>query len=70
MQIAKTMDYVARSYADKFSLYKYIFLNKKKNEEIKYAVFIDEPLISLPLSEALYMGYDYQPIIEGQDEVM
>lgn len=67
-QVAQILQYVSSSYVETFSLYKYIFLNKKKNEEIRLNVYIDQPLIAQPLSEALYMGYDYQPILDGGDE--
>lgn len=67
-QVAKILQYVSSSYVETFSLYKYIFLNKKKNEEIRLNVYVDQPLISQPLSEALYMGYDYQPIVDPSDQ--
>ena len=69
MQVARILGYIQKSYAEKFSLYKYIFMNKKKNEEIKLNVCIDRPLTCAPLCDALYMGYDYQPILDGKEEI-
>ena len=48
-QVAKILEYINKTYCDKFSLYKYVFQNKKSNEEIKYFVYIDEPIVAPPL---------------------
>lgn len=66
--VKKILSYLNKCYAEKFSLYKYIFQNKKKNEEIKLNVYIDEPLACLPLSDALYMGYDYQFFMDDDED--
>ena len=34
-QVAKILDYINKTYCEKFSLYKYVFQNKKSNEEIR-----------------------------------
>ena len=72
-QLKQIIEYGYQAYIDKFSLYKYVFENKKKNEEVKLVVTISEPLKVPPLREALYMGFDLQPIIptmEEEDEEM
>lgn len=67
-QVKRIIEYVHRTYVDKFKLYKYVFANKKQNEEIRMTVDISEPSSVPPLKDALYMGYDYQPIIDEDEE--
>ena len=66
-QIKRIVEYIHKAYIDKFNLYKYVFENKKQNEEIRIMVDISEPTPVPPLKNALYMGYDYQPIV-SEDE--
>lgn len=68
-QVKRIIEYAHLAYIDKFKLYKYVFANKKQNEEIRMTVDISEPSPVPPLKDALYMGYDYQPIVdEDEDE--
>lgn len=66
-QVKQIVKYAYQSYFDKFNLYKYVFENKKKNEEVKLIVTISEPVRVPPLKEALYMGNDLRPVIIEED---
>jgi len=72
-QVKQIVEYAYQAYIDKFNLYKYVFENKKKNEEVKLVVTISEPTRVPPLREALYMGSDRQPIppseTQGDEEL-
>jgi len=68
VEIDRIIEHVHYSYIDKFNLYKYVFENKKKNEEVRLMVDISSPTIAAPLSDALYMGFDYQPIVEDNED--
>lgn len=61
-QVKMIVEYAYQSYIDKFNLYKYVFENKKKNEEVKLMITISEPARVPPLREALYMGSDQRPV--------
>lgn len=61
-QVKSIVEYAFQSYLDKFNLYKYVFENKKKNEEVKMMITISEPARVPPLKEALYMGSDLRPV--------
>lgn len=65
-QVKSIVEYAFQSYLDKFNLYKYVFENKKKNEEVKLMISISEPARVPPLREALYMGSDLRPVFNEE----
>ena len=64
-QIIKILEYVNNGFFKYYKLYKNLFDNKKKNEEVFINVIVDDPMKVLPLKEALYMG---KTKIEVKDE--
>lgn len=66
-QVKQIVQYAYLAYFDKFNLYKYVFENKKKNEEVKLMVTISEPSRVPPLKEALYMGTDLRQVVVEDD---
>lgn len=59
-EIKRTVEYAHLQYIDKFNLYKYVFQNKKKSEEVKLQVCISQPIKVPPLKDALYTAFDKQ----------
>lgn len=64
----RILEYARNGYFMHFSLYKYILLNKQKDEEIKITVYVDQPLPIKPLAEALYMGKEKHEIKEDDED--
>lgn len=64
-QIIKILEYANNGFFKYYNLYKNLFDNNKKNEEVFINIIVDEPMKILPLKEALYMG---KTKIEVKDE--
>lgn len=67
-QVIRILDFVENGYMHCYKLYKNVFDNKKKNEEILISVFVDIPIQISPLSEALYMGKKKIEIKDEEEE--
>ena len=64
----RILEYAKNGYFMHFSLYKYILLNKQKDEEVKITIYIDKPLPIKPLSQALFMGKEKHETKEDDDQ--
>jgi len=67
----RILEYTKNGYFMHFSLFKYILLNKQKDEEVKITVYVDKPLPIKPLAQALFMGKEKHEIKEdAEDELV
>lgn len=67
-EVKRILEYAKNGYFMHFSLYKYILLNKQKDEEIKISLFVDKPLPIMALSEGLSMGKEKHEIKEDDED--
>ena len=67
-EVKRILEYAKNGYFTHFSLYKYILLNKQKDEEVKIAIYVDKPLPIKPLAQALFMGKEKHEIKEDDEE--